>query len=146
MVSLTGDVLLGMNAHISRDLAYTVAETVPVEQPARHQDFSHVNDLMSQAQPRVVAMLRTMGDPTITSLQVAGPAGVIGFVTAVTVWRDEAYANGRRLADATTDAQRALVIAEIEATATARAVLIRTLTANPPVIGDVTGRDDRCGG
>ena len=144
-VSSVGDLLLGMNAHISRDLAYVVAETIPVEDESRRRDFLHFNDLVARAGPQILETLRTTYDPTITALVPFGLFGGASFESLITAWRDEAYIKGRLMASAETDAERKVVADQVELIATQRAQIIRLAAANLPVIGDISGRDDRCG-
>lgn len=144
-VSSVGDLLLGMNAHISRDLAFVVADTIPVEDDSRERDFLHFNDLVARAGPEILETLRTVYDPTITALVPFGLFGGSSFEALITTWRAESYANGRLMASAATAADREIVAARVEEIAAQRAQLIRLATNYLPVIGDVSGRDDRCG-
>ncbi len=143
-VSSVGDLLLGMNAHISRDLAYVVAETIPVGDESRRRDFLHFNDLVARAGPQILETLRTTYDPTITALVPFGLFGGASFESLITAWREESYANGRSMASAATDADRERIAGQVELIAAQRAQIIRLATANLPVIGDLSGRDDRC--
>jgi hypothetical protein len=141
-----GDALLAINAHISRDLPFALAEALGpmLDDDAVAADFARVNDLIAQTQGEVLDTLRTKYDASITTLAPPFALGAATFPELVALWRAEAYSSGVRLADASSDAARRAVAAEIEATAAARADLIRVATSYLPVVGDVTGRDARC--
>jgi hypothetical protein len=124
-----GDLLLGMNAHISRDLPFAVA-ALGVTPPAARRSFEQVNALLVRvAQPMLREQARVF-DPTVTSFALpvlsAGP-GTLG--TVLTGWRDAALRDAERLRGATNSAERAAIAESIERTATARAALIAAGTS-----------------
>ena len=120
------DLLLGMNAHISRDLAYIVAELV-ADAPdfgggtaAEPEDYAFVNEVIADVKSPMLAAAADRFDPALILLDteldgVPDPAELIGR------WRSESFALGVRLARAETPEQARLVEAEIERTAAAAA-------------------------
>lgn len=145
-VSGIGDMLLGMNAHISRDLPFAVAAAWPdnAQLTARKADFDRVNEILTQVQGPMVAEAAQRWDPTIASFRVPdlGPAG--GVATIIARWRTEAWANGERLAHARSAADRGRIAADIESTAANRALLIRAATGYLDLRGDAGARDRYC--
>lgn len=142
-----GDMLLGMNAHISRDLPYALEEA-GLETPDgadAERAYDSVNALLGKVQGSMVAEQTRRFDPGTASATVPGlglnaetMADVLGR------WRSEAFDNGRRLIEARDGRARAVVADQIERDAAGRARLIRTLTSNL-VIGPGRGaREDHC--
>src|SRR5213080_2438201 len=64
-----GDLLLGLNAHISRDLAYAVADSFPGASRAMDPDYLLISRLVEQLTPRAIADISTRFD---ASVAVAG--------------------------------------------------------------------------
>jgi hypothetical protein len=121
--SAAADLLLGMNAHISRDLAYTVAmvlEAAPdtVEDPS---DFALVNQVIGEVRVPMLEASARRFDPTLAELD---PSLGLDAVDLIGRWRDEAFELGRRLAQARDDHERLEVIAEIERNAVAGATIV----------------------
>jgi hypothetical protein len=139
----TGDMLLGMNAHISNDLPF--AAVAAGLSKRKQTDFDTVNDLLSAVQgPMIREESRTL-DPSVASATLPY-LGVHGgeLANVIAGWRTEAWQNARKLADAPTPAARALVAARIRAAAAQRAEVIRALASNRLLGSDPRRRDDYC--
>jgi hypothetical protein len=138
-----GDMLLGMNAHISNDLPFAV---VAAGFSKRSQaDFNAVNNLLGHVQDPMIREEARMLDPEVAtaSLPYLGVHG--GEVANVIAgWRTEAWQNARKLADAPTAAARAQVGARIRAAAAERATVIQALGSNRLLGGDPATRDSFC--
>lgn len=140
------DIFLGMNAHISRDLAYAVAEVigaglVDLDDPT---DYVLVNEVIADVQDPMLAGAAARFDPRLSTLPSVVPAGTgLDSVDMISLWRDQAFELGLRLATAETDAERAAVEAEIERAAVAGAVMILNADASNPVDGGFD-RDTYC--
>lgn len=122
------DLILGMNAHISRDLAYIVASAVANDPNLREQpdDYLRVNDVIAGVKSPMLANAADRFDPNLflldSELSVEGAPDP---VTLISDWRAFSFDLGLRLATAESEPERTAVIAEIERTATgAAAVLI----------------------
>ena len=122
------DLILGMNAHISRDLAYIVANAVANDPNLREQpdDYLRVNDVIASVKSPMLANAADRFDPGLflldTELTVEGAPDPL---TLISDWRAFSFDLGLRLATAETTEEREAVIAEIERTsAGAAAVLI----------------------
>jgi hypothetical protein len=145
-VSALGDLLLGMNAHISRDLPYSLA-AVGLNLPDGRDgvpDVLAVNDDIARSQGPALAGVARRFDPTVRDTdQFEGPdepaqigqlkLGKIGdprkIGKVIAAWRREAVDNARRLLAARTHAERLRVDTAIDAHATLRALLIADATA-----------------
>lgn len=127
-VTALGDLLLGMNAHISRDLPYAL-EAVSLRLPNGRDavpDVTAVNDDIARAQGPMLAQVAARFDPTVRE---AGRLGEFGdpqeISTNIARWRREAVRNARRLLAADTPVERRRVETQIDTNATIRALLIR---------------------
>ena len=142
-----GDLLLGMNAHITRDLPYVleaVGETGPTGQ-SRKPDFEKVNDLITAQQEAVVGENARRFDSSIGTFSI--PLLDVDentFAALIVNWREESWRNGARLLGARTPREHAAVAAEIEATANSRAIAIRAATTYLPFIDSTDERDAYC--
>jgi hypothetical protein len=131
-VSTFGDMLLGMNAHISRDLPYALA-SVGLRFPSGRDatgDVTAINGDIQRAQEPMLATIRARYDPA-----VGPPRDLPRWVqpseipTIIAQWRLEALADARDLLAARTAAQRVQVQTRIDANASLRALLIWRATA-----------------
>jgi hypothetical protein len=126
-VSALGDMLLGMNAHISRDLPYALA-AVTLRVPGGADatpDVIAIDKDIGGVQARVLRQERSRFDPTVTrnaSLERwIEPSRVPGLISA---WRKESIDNARRLIDADSSSERERVETAIDANAALRSLLI----------------------
>ena len=134
-VSALGDMLLGMNAHVSRDLAYAIAGV-----GLRHADGSDatadvvaVNGDIARAQDPSLAGVSRRFDPTVNTITRAGSTLVnpqeIGAIIAQ--WRLESIRNARKLIAAKAKSRAALEQVEttIDNNASVRALVILAATS-----------------
>lgn len=132
-VSTLGDILLGMNAHISRDLPFALARAGLHEPDGRsgRADFISVNGLLGDVTSGMLREQAARFDPTLTSTVLPAiqldPSNLQQLLTA---WRSEAWRNAERLLATRTPAQHARVARTIELGAAGRARLIASLTSN----------------
>lgn len=144
--SAAADLFLGMNAHISRDLAYAVAEIVGagtgmLDDPA---DYLLVNDVIGAVQEPMLTGSAERFDPRLSQLpSLVPPESGVDSVELIARWRDRAFELGHALAAADSDAQREAVSAEIERTAVAGAVMILNADSSVPAVEDFD-RDGYC--
>jgi Family of unknown function (DUF5995) len=130
-VSTFGDMLLGMNAHISRDLPFALA-SVGLRLPDGRTaipDVVAVNKDIFNAQAPLLATIRAAYDPTTgpprTFPKWLSPNKVPQIISA---WRLEAIVNARDLLNAKSAAARVQVETRIDDTATLRSLLIYDAT------------------
>ena len=142
-----GDMLLGMNAHISRDLPYALADAGLRQHDGRSAkvDFDSVNDLLGRVQGPMIDEQARMFDPDVrrftSPLLGVYESDIAGLIAS---WRTEAWYNAKRLLEARTPAERKAVSDTIEQSAAARARLVQTATAYPVVGGSTEARDRHC--
>ena len=146
-VATIGDILLGMNAHISRDLPFALARTGLREPDGQsgQADFNRVNGLLGGVTAGMLHEESAHFDPTLTSAVLPAiqldPSDLQQLLSA---WRGEAWRNAERLLAARTPAQRAQVARTIELGAAGRARLIASLTSNLVVGPDAAQRNAYC--
>lgn len=126
-VSGMGDMFLGMNAHVNRDLPY-VLEAIGLVKPdgtSRKTDHDKVNQFLVTVIDELFAEAAARFDPTVDDSQVEGTTyDETGGVALLQSWRERAWRNAERLAAATTSWQRAAVERDIENGAALEAQLL----------------------
>jgi hypothetical protein len=137
-VTSAGDALLGINAHIQRDLAFTLFDLYQQGRPVSHEDHTLVNNFLTQVM--VDAEIAGRFDPTFDDN--SDPAALLQLII---IWREQAFIDYTHLRDAPTDNARAAVAAQIEARAAATAAGIVQQAAYPPG-SDSSSRDAFCAG
>jgi hypothetical protein len=146
-VTGTGDLLLGMNAHINRDLPYVLASVglVAPDGSSRKPDYDKVERFLADAAEPMIAEAAQRFDPTMDDGNDPAGAAYSLVMQLISVGRENAWRNAEALVSAPTPAARAVVEARIEsdATATARAILLAQ-SYLPPVTTSAA-RDAYCG-
>lgn len=127
-VSAGGNVLLGISAHINRDLPFVLAEIglIKPDGTSRKPDHDKVNEFLNRVDFYAEAARRF--DPTLEASAWL-PGGTA--IQLVIAWREQAWRNAERLANATTAAERAQVAQSIEDSAALTAASIK---ATNPVL------------
>jgi hypothetical protein len=138
-----GDLLLGMNAHISRDLAFTVATVRLGRGSAEDPDFRLFSAVIESRAEPVIADLARRFDPALAAADVPLSLGRVTFRRLIAAWRDEAWRNGVALRDARGRA-RAAVARRIENVAELRAKAIVAATEYVPLVQSSRSRDAYC--
>jgi hypothetical protein len=142
-VTGTGDVLLGISAHINRDLAYTLAISGLVDPDtgaSRKPDHDAVNAFLARVPDPLFRELRAVWDPSIT--WYGGPQGPAA-IAVVQAWREAAWRYAERLVSARSAEERRAVEESIERYAAAQGRTI--LEATRYRAGDSSAaRDAHC--
>jgi len=140
-----GDMLLGINAHIQRDLPFVLAEIglVRPDGTSRKPDHDRVNEFLDLLAGDVRRELARRFDPTVLETGLPGWAERLGVENLVPAWRETAWRNAERLVAAPDAAARREVARSIEHHAAAQARLILSATAYGP-FGDSTARGAHC--
>lgn len=116
-VSSMGDIWLGINAHVNRDLAFVYYQLGLNS----YADHLHVNTVLARARlvvfPEMIATL----DPTVASQTPSDPTLRLD----VGAWRERAWDNAQRVAAAPNATARRVIAAKIERNAVAMANRIR---------------------
>jgi hypothetical protein len=147
VVSGIGDLMLGMNAHISRDLPFALAASglQGTDGQSALPDFNAVNALLNQTAGPMIDEQAQRFDPSVKAFT----APVLGISSLdlgalLGIWRTEAYHNAEKLIAAPTAAARRRVAAAIEADAAQRARLIGVATSYAVLGGSTAARDRFC--
>jgi hypothetical protein len=118
------DMLLGINAHVQRDMPFMMA-SVGLRTPSgasRKHDHDIVNDVLNDAYQRVTNEITARFDP-IEGFIAPGANPLTGFAgnvlgdELVQIWREQVWRNAEALLNARAGAARTLVVAEIEGNA-----------------------------
>ena len=127
-----GDALLGISAHVNRDLPFVLERLglVTPDGTSRYADHDRINGVLGRVIGPMMEEAASRLDPTIADRQVGGQTfddeQALQFIVG---WRDNAWANAEKLAAAPTRADHAAVAAEIE---TEAATTSRGLPRLPP--------------
>ncbi len=145
-VSGSGDLLLGMNAHVNRDLPFVLAAVglVAPDGSSRKPDHDRINVMLNQVVQPLVAEEAARFDPDIDSVKTPYGVGYTGLMQALLEWRESAWRQAEQLVAAPDDAARERVAAAIEANALANAEAIVAATAFTPPLTSSTARDRHC--
>jgi hypothetical protein len=145
-VSGTGNLLLGMNAHINRDLPFVVAAVglVAPDGSSRKPDFDKVEHFLNLGTEPMLAEAAARFDPKLDDANDPLGIGYLATFQMISAWRENAWRNAERLVSARTPQERAEVAASIEATADATARSIRLAQAYTPPLTSTASRDAWC--
>lgn len=135
-VSGTGNILLGMSAHVNRDLPLVLAAIglVKPDGSSRKPDHDKVNVFLNRVVAPLLAEAATRYDPTVGDTQIHGSQLDEALLLQIlAAWREQAFRKAELLVSAPTPAARALVEAEIERAAAIEANLIIVATAYTPL-------------
>lgn len=145
-VSANGNLLLGINAHVQRDLPFVLYSIglVKPDGSSRKPDHDRVNQILNRVTDDLIAEIARRFDPTIDDGNA--PTTLDDFVLFQTVvsWRETAWRHAELLAQAATPEARDQVAQEIERYAASQASAIRTATSYAPLSGGSTARDAYC--
>ena len=142
-----GNVLLGMNAHVNRDLPFVLAGIglVKPDGSSRKPDHDRVNAFLAQVNTYLLVEAAKVLDPTMDDGDVPGTTlDNMAAVQLLVGWREQAWRNAERLAAAPTAEARARVAQEIEDMAAVEALTIRTQFGYPPLLGGAASRNAYC--
>ncbi len=145
-VSAAGDLLLGINAHVQRDLPlvlYSIGLVAP-DGTSRKPDHDRVDIILNRVFEPIIAEISRRFDPTIDDTNLPTSLDDAALFQTVVAWREKAWRNAEELADAPTPAARDLVVAQIENDAATEARAIVVSTAYPPLSGGSSARDAYC--
>jgi Family of unknown function (DUF5995) len=141
----SGNLALGINAHIQRDLPFALAGIglVKPDGSSRKPDHDRVNQFLNRVTDDLYAEIARRFDPTIDDADLPGTADDAGLFQIIPTWREIAWRNAERLVSAGTPAARADVAASIEAYAASQAATIQQAEAYGP-LRNSNARDAFC--
>ena len=125
-----GNVLLGINAHVNRDMPFMLAGLglVKPNGTTRKADHDSFNELLNEVYDDVIEEMTRRFDPTTDDFDAPGTTldSMISF-QILPLWREMVWRHAEMLTAAPTPEARRLVAAEIEGYAATQARLIRTV-------------------
>jgi Family of unknown function (DUF5995) len=144
-VSATGNLQLGINAHVQRDLPFVLAGIglVKPDGSSRKPDHNRVNQFLNRVTIPLYAEIARRFDPTIDDVNLPGTLDEFALFQLIVAWREAAWRNAERLVSARSADARARVAASIEAYAASQANLIRLASAYGPLRSSAA-RDAYC--
>ena len=147
-VSGEGDLLLGVNAHVQRDLPFVLAAIglVKPDGTSRKPDHDLVNQILYAAYEPAITEAAQRFDPSV-NFTLPGPLQTASYTTffqAVEAWREIAWRNAERLVSAPDAATYAQVAQSIEDYATSQAMAIQATDAYLPPLTSTASRDAYC--
>jgi hypothetical protein len=131
-----GNLLLGMSAHVNRDLPFVLADIglVKPDGTSRKPDHDKVNVFLNQVIDPLLSEAAQRFDPTILVTHFNGQTlDYTATMQLLVAWREGAWRNAEALVNAPTPAARALVAQQIETSAAIEQELIIAATSYTPV-------------
>jgi uncharacterized protein DUF5995 len=128
-----GDMFLGMNAHINRDLSYTLAAVglVKPDGGSRKVDHDKVNTFLARVADPLQDELGRRYDPLFGTTDTPTPLDEQAVLDAIQGMRENAWRNAESLVNAGSDSARANAESGIEAQSVALANSIRAANTIP---------------
>jgi len=146
-VSGSGNLLLGMSAHVNRDLPFVLA-AISITYPdgtTRKPDHDKVNQFLNAELQQLLAEGGARFDSGINpNINTPYGVGYTGLFQTLAAWREGAWRNAEALTDAPTPVARALVAQTIEAQAAAQSQAIVAADAYVPPFTTSASRDSYC--
>jgi uncharacterized protein DUF5995 len=144
-VTAEGNILLGINAHVQRDLPFVLAALglVAPDGSSRKPDHDRVDQFLNRVTDDIYAEVARRFDPTVDDRNLPGTVDDFAMFQAVAAWRELAWRNAELLVSAPNAAARALVAAQIETAAALQAQTLR-LTYQYGLLRSSAGRDAYC--
>jgi len=145
-VSGSGDLLLGMNAHVNRDLPfvlYSIGLVAP-DGSSRKPDHDKVNVMLNRVVQPLLDEESARFDPAMSYIQTPYGVGYTGLMQTLIEWREEAWRNAERLASAPDAAARDQVANDIEQSAAVKAETLKAQAAYVPPATTTDSRDAYC--
>jgi hypothetical protein len=145
-VTGTGNLLLGMNAHINRDLPFVLA-AIGQATPAgvsRKPDHDKVDQFLNLVTEPLLAEEIARMDDSIVNLSTPYGVGYAALFQLIAAWRELAWHNAELLVAAPNPAARAVVASQIEAAAAAEATTLALTNSYLPPLLTSAHRDSYC--
>jgi hypothetical protein len=141
----SGNLSLGINAHVQRDLPFALAGIglVKPDGSSRKPDHDRVNEFLNRVTDDLYAEIARRFDPTIDDGDLPGTADNAALFQIIPTWREIAWRNAERLVSASSDEERAEIAASIEAYAASQAETIRLASGYGP-LRNSAARDAHC--
>ena len=141
-----GDLLLGMSAHVNRDLPFVLA-AVGLTRPdgsSRKPDHDQINKMLNHVVEPLVSEESARFDPSMAIAPTPYGIGFTGLMQTLIAWRELAWRNAELLVAAPNAAARDVVAAQIEASAEATANMLLAGNRYLPPLTTTVPRDNYC--
>jgi hypothetical protein len=144
-VSAAGNIALGINAHVQRDLPFVLAAIgmVTADGSSRKPDHDRVDEFLNRVADELYPEIARRFDPTLDDSELPGTADNFAEFQIIPTWREIAWRNAERLVAAPSAEARARVAADIEAYAASQAQALRAIYQYGP-LGSSAARDAYC--
>jgi hypothetical protein len=142
----SGDLLLGMNAHVNRDLPFALA-AIGIVTPSgqtRKPDHDKVNQFLNTVLQPLLLEESARLDPTVNAVSTPFGAGYTGLFQLLAAWREDAWRYAEQLVDAPTPDARAQVAQTIETNAANQAATLAAANSYDPPATTTDARDAFC--
>ena len=147
--SAAGNLLLGMSAHVNRDLPFTLYAIglVAPDGSSRKPDHDIVNKILDMVISPLLDEIAAKYDPSVRQELPRLPESLDDFIAfqLLPEWRQEAWNNAVALASAPNASARAVVAQQIEQSALAKGQSLLALTQYVPPATTSASRDSYCG-
>jgi len=145
-VTGSGSLLLGMNAHVNRDLPLVLAAIGPVAPngASRKPDHDKVNQFLNLVTDPLLLEAAARFDPSASSVVTPFGVGTTALFQTLVAWRETAWRQAERIVSALTSIDRSLIVSEIEITAAAEATALMAANAYVPPVTTSALRDAFC--
>jgi len=123
LVTATGNLLLGMNAHVNADLPVVLYEIglVAPDGSSRKPDHEKVNEFLNDEVNALLVEMAGRFDPSLNPPATPGGVGLDALMQLLIGWREQAWNEAQALADAPDAASRQAVYDSIQQSAAAEA-------------------------
>jgi hypothetical protein len=144
-VSAAGNIALGINAHVQRDLPFVLAAIgmVKPDGSSRKPDHDRVNRFLNRVADELYPEIARRFDPTVDDGELPGTTDNFAEFQIIPTWREIAWRNAERLVSAPSPEARAQAADEIEAYAASQAQTLRSAYQYGP-LGGSAARDAYC--
>ena len=145
-VNGVGNLFLGMNAHVNRDLAFVLADIglVAPDGSSRKADHDKVNQFLNAVLDPLLAEEAARFDPATDDFRDPLLLGYTSMFQMLAAWRETTWRNAERLVTAPTPEARAQVAQSIEDYAAGVATTIRLATSYAWPLSSSASRDAFC--
>jgi hypothetical protein len=129
----SGNMLLGVAAHVLRDLPFVLAG-IGLTEPdgtSRKADHERVNEFLNRVEDDLVPEIAARFDPTADDAELPTTVDDFASFQAIPTWREIAWRHAELLVSAATPLQRQLVEAQIETFAATQIEILRRALAYP---------------
>ena len=141
-----GNLLLGMSAHVNRDLPFTLYAIglVAPDGSSRKPDHDRVNEILNTVITPLIDEVAQRYDPSVRTVPALGSTADFLEFQALPLWREQAWRNAERLATAPDAAARKVVADSIEESAADTATALLAATSYVPPLTSSASRDAYC--